>query len=173
MAFFYRTNKYIYHTKQFKMFFNRTCTIRSKKNADKVKQELVGKHVTVHNIDFEVFDKDERIRVIPHAEEYDDLMTLPITRINVEDVKEGSVIKISSHMRKIDVGGPLLLVYLIIAMIIVGLGLINFSQGMYGGVGKAFVGLALLISVIFWFNLEKGYFDYIKQIRKWIKSQVA
>ena len=42
---------------------------------DDIKVRLLGKHVKVHNLDFEVSEKDRIIRVIPHAEQENEIRT--------------------------------------------------------------------------------------------------
>jgi len=137
---------------------------------DDIKVRLLGKHVKVHNMDFEVSEKDRVIRVIPHAEQENEIKTLPITHIELNNKGDKTQIVISSKMRKIDSGGPLLIVifclFLFIATIVtytVGKDLQVYTYT-FGIIGAS-------IFAIFWMRMERGYFDYVRKIRDYIKNQ--
>lgn len=152
------------------MIFARKYKYRSSMNAEEIKNKLIGKHVKVHNLDFEVYEKDRVIRVIPHAEQITDIKTLPITHVELDNNGGQTNITISSKMRQIDSGGPLIVVifsfFLMIAGVIsffAGKGMLTYSY-LFGGAG---VGIFL----IFWMRMERGYFDYVRKIRDYIKTQ--
>jgi hypothetical protein len=139
-------------------------------NAEDIKNKLIGKHVKVHNLDFEVFEKDRIIRVIPHAEQVTDIKTLPITHIELDNNGGQTNITISSKMRQIDSGGPILVVifcfFLLIAgaiSFVAGKGMLTYAY-LFGGAGVA-------IFLIFWIRMERGYFDYVRKVRDYIKTQ--
>jgi hypothetical protein len=139
-------------------------------NAEDIKNKLIGKHVKVHNLDFEVFEKDRVIRVIPHAEQVTDIKTLPITHVEFDNSGGQTNITITSKMRQIDSGGPIIVVifsvFLILAAVIsflAGKSMLTYAY-LFGGAGIA-------IFLIFWMRMERGYFDYVRKIRDYIKTQ--
>lgn len=152
------------------MIFTRTYRYHSKMNPEDIKNRLIGKHVKVHNLDFEVYEKDRVIRVIPHAEQEREIKTLPITHVELNGSGDKTQITISSKMRKIDSGGPMLIVvfclFLLIAASVsyfVGRDMVTYSY-LFGGIG---VGIFL----VFWMRMERGYFDYVRKIRDYVKTQ--
>lgn len=153
------------------MIFNRSFTLKSKSDSSTIRKKLVGQHLQVHKIDFEVFDKDNVVRIIPHAEDHDEVLTLPITRLDFDESPQGSRISIKSHPRKIDVGGPYLLVIICILAILGGTALLNSPT--YRMIGSFFLIGAILTLAIFWIKMELGYFDYVRKIKNWVKSQIA
>ena len=64
------------------MIFSRTYRLTSNMREDDIKGKLLGKHLQVHKLDFEVSEKDRMLKVIPHAETVTDIKTLPITHIS-------------------------------------------------------------------------------------------
>jgi hypothetical protein len=159
------------YTKIYLMIFNRSYTFKTTKKAKEVQNSIVGKHVEVHKIDFEVFQNDEVIRIIPHAEEHDEILTLPISRVNIQEDEKGSTVRIDTHPRKIDVGGPYLLLLICVGAFIGGFLLRNFNDGMYTDVGTYFMLGALATFIIFWIKMELGYFDYVRKLSSWVKKQ--
>jgi hypothetical protein len=138
-----------------------------------IKGRLLGKHVKVHNMDFEVFEKDRMLRIIPHAEQENNIKTLPITHVELMGKGNQTQVVISSKMRKIDSGGPLLIVIFCSFMLIAALLCFVFGKKEYMSFTYSFLGISLVIFIIFWMRMEAGYFDYIRKIRDYIKTQSA
>jgi hypothetical protein len=154
------------------MFFTRTHQYNCPISQDDFKNRLIGKHVKIHNLDFEVFEKDQMLSIIPHAEQLDAITTLPITRVMFKPDGDKTNVVITSKMRKIDVGGPQII------MIICGL-LLTAAAILYGaGIAEpvfsyGLLAAAILIFGIFWMRLERGYFDYIRKIRDYVKNKAV
>lgn len=114
------------------------------------------------------------IKIIPHAENIEGLRTLPITHVEFESRdNQQTKMKITSKMRRIDKGGPMLIVIFCVFLIVAALLL-----GLYGKEGflpyvLVMGGLALVVFVIFWIRMESGYFDYVRKIRDFVKMQYA
>ncbi len=51
------------------MIFTRTYRYQTSLKIDDIKRRLLGQHVKIHNLDFEVMEKDEMIKVVPYAEQ--------------------------------------------------------------------------------------------------------
>ncbi len=154
------------------MIFRRYYTFKSKLNADDLKKKLLGQHLKVHELDFEIFDKGEDIKVIPHAEADDHVYTLPITRLRIKPEGAGSVVKMLSKPRRIDIGGPYLLMGFVTFAAIAGVLLYLFGEGAYNTTAYILVGIAAFIFALLWMRMEQGYFDYIRKIKKWVSDHV-
>jgi len=154
------------------MIFRRYSTIQSNKNAEDVKRYLLGQHFKVHVLDFEISEKDGDIKIIPHAEHEEHIYTLPITRLRFAPSSKGSTIKMMSKPRRIDIGGPYLIMIFVTFMVIAGIMLYLLGEGKYENTAYILGGLGILIFGFLWFRLERGYFDYIRKINKWVKANV-
>ena len=154
------------------MIFRRYSTMQSKKSAEELKHRFIGQHLNVHVLDFEVSLRDGDIKIIPHAEADDHVYTLPITRIRLLAAGTGSTIKMMSKPRRIDIGGPYLIMIFVCFMIIAGVLLYLLGEGKYNNTAYILCGLAVIIFGFLWCRLEMGYFDYIRKIRKWVQDQL-
>lgn len=155
------------------MFFTRTYKYSSAKSADDIKHGLLGKHVRIHNLDFEIFEKDSLLRIIPHAEQETDVKTLPITHIELSGGGDKTEVVISSKMRKIDSGGPLLILIFCLFMLLGSIAFFFIGSQESAMYTYTLLGVSLLIFSIFWIRMERGYFDYIRKIRDYVKEESA
>ena len=155
------------------MIFSRTYRYQSSMPIDDIKGRLLGKHVTVHNMDFEVFEKDRMLRIIPHAEQEQSIKTLPITHVELQGKGNKTHVVISSKMRKIDSGGPMLIIIFCSFMFIAALMFYVFGKDEYMSFTLALLGISVAIFLVFWLRMESGYFDYVRKIRDYIKTQSA
>lgn len=153
------------------MLFSRTYRYLSAMPIDDIKSRLVGKHVKVHNLDFEVLEKDHQIKIIPHAEAVEAIKTLPITHIDFVGKGSNTQVVISSKMRKIDSGGPMLIVLFCLCMLIAAIISLVAGKQEYMTFTYAFLGISVVIFLVFWMRMESGYFDYVRKIRDYIKNQ--
>lgn len=171
ITYFYLTvelNKF----KNFKpMLFSRTYKYQSSMGIEDIKSNLLGKHLKVHNLDFEVLEKDQMIKIIPHAEQVESVKTLPITHVEFNGSGKTTQVIVSSKIRKIDKGGPMLVVTFCAFMLIAAvLFMLNGGKD-YEGFTYWMLGISIGIFVIFWIRMESGYFDYVRKIRDYIKTQ--
>lgn len=91
------------------MIFKRTYRYQTSMPIEEIKNKLIGKHIETHHLDFEISQKNEMLRVIPHAEQEAGVRTLPITHVEFSGKGGKTALKISSKMRRIDSGGPYLI----------------------------------------------------------------
>ena len=138
---------------------------------DDIKNRLLGKHVRVHDLDFEVFEKDRMLRIIPHAEQETNIKTLPITHIEFKGKGDKTQLVISSKIRKIDSGGPTLIMIFCSFMFIGAILFFIFGKHEYVAYTYTLLGIGLLMFSIFWLRMESGYFDYVRKIRDYIKKE--
>jgi hypothetical protein len=155
------------------MIFSRTYRYHSSRHADDIRGRLVGQHVKVHNMDFEVSEKDLMLRIIPHAEQETNIKTLPITHVELKGKGDKTQIVISSKMRKIDSGGPTLIVIFCSFMLVAAIAFLMVGSKEYISFVYTLGGISLLIFVVFWMRMEAGYFDYVRKIRDYIKKSAV
>lgn len=155
------------------MIFSRTYRYQSSMPIDDIKGRLIGKHVKVHNMDFEVSEKDRVLKIIPHAEDDMNLKTLPITHIELKGNGSKTQIVINSKMRKIDSGGPTLIIIFCAFLLIGALLFFLLGQAEYMSFTYTMGGIGLFIFLVFWMRMERGYFDYVRKIRDYVKKSVA
>lgn len=151
------------------MFFTRTQKYNFPISKEELKQRLIGKHVRIHDLDFEVLDNDGQLAIIPHAEKVNSLKTLPITTIDLISEGNQTKVTITSRMRKIDSGGPQLLVIFCTFMFIA-----SFALLYVGGekpITYTMLSLGAVIFSVFSFRMQTGYFDYIRKVRAYVKSR--
>lgn len=156
------------------MIFNRTYRFRTNLSIAEIKDRLLNQHVKVHNMDFEVSEKQQMIKVIPHAEHIEGIKTLPITHIEMQGLGDGNTkIKLMAKPRKIDVGGPyMIIIFCVFCVIGAGLFyLLNRSDSLMASL--VMIGIALVIFIVFWFRMESGYFDYVRKIKKFIHGRLS
>lgn len=154
------------------MIFRRYYTFQSKQNSETLKQKLLGQHLKVHSLDFEIFDKGNSIKVIPHAESDDHVHTLPITELKFKPNGTGTTVKMRSKPRRIDIGGPYLLMMFVTFAFAAGLMLYFFGNHDYDNAAYILAGIAVVIFLLLYIRMEQGYFDYIRKIKKWVKEHV-
>jgi len=155
------------------MIFNRTSRLKTTLSLEEVKNRLSRKQFKVHDMDFEIAERERVLKIIPHAEHIQSLKTLPITHVDVQgNGPTGSRIVLTSKPRRIDVGGPYLIVIFCL-FCIVGASVfyfINPDQSFMPPLTMA--GVGILIFIVFWIRMESGYFDYVRKIREYIKREV-
>jgi len=153
------------------MLFTRNSRFDSNLPAEEIKKRLVGQHVKVHHIDFEIFEKDATIKIIPHAEQETNIKTLPITHVEFAGKGAKTQVNVVSKMRKIDKGGPMILLTFVFFMLAAALIMLLYfkDEGLPTSV-LAIGGISLFVFIIFWFRLERGYFDYIRKIQNYVKQ---
>lgn len=156
------------------MIFRRSYTLNSNLSPTEIKNKLGGKHFDVHNLDFEVMERDGILKVIPHTELAGDdkVYTLPITHILTNKSDSGSGIKLKFKPRRIDIGGPTIGLIFVLVFIALGIALyINDAKG-YKVESLVLMGLGGVLLVGFFYRMNQGYFDYIRKIKAWVKSKV-
>ncbi len=154
------------------MLFDRTYKYKSRLSSDAIKEKLLGKRIQIHKLDFEFQERDNKLKVIPHAEDAQGLKTLPITHLDFMGSADNTYVKMHSKPRKIDIGGPYVLVTFCIFICLGAIGLYFFqpNQGML--VPIIMGGIGLLVFAVFWIKMQAGYFDYIRKIKTYVKQNI-
>jgi hypothetical protein len=155
------------------MIFSRTYRYVSSISEEDIKGRLLGKHMKVHDLDFEVSEKGKMLKIIPHAEQVTDIKTLPITHVEFKGKGGKTHIVLNSKMRKIDSGGPMLIMVFVSFMVIAALLLMFFGGNQYNTYTYTLGIIGLVIFAIFWTRMERGYFDYVRKIRDFVKKQAV
>lgn len=152
------------------MLFSRTYQMSTKNSVDTIKSKLLGKMLKIHNLDFEIYESDNCIKIIPHAEKEKDLKTLPITHVDLTGKGDTTDMKISYKIRKIDQGGPYLLVTFCAFLLI---GAIAFYLNHEQTLSVLMLGISIVIFGIFWAKMQTGYFDYASKIKSYLKDNIV
>lgn len=155
------------------MIFQRRYRIQSALNPTTLRDRLNLQTLKIHNLNFEITERDNVLKVIPQAQNVDGVKTLPITHIKMKsNGSNGTKVLLTSKPRRIDIGGPYLIIIFCV-FLIVGAGifyLLNPQESLMaswvmGGVG-------LLIFIFFWIKMEMGYFDYTRKIRNGVQNLI-
>ena len=152
------------------MFFTSTQRYLASIPKEDLKNRLIGNHVKIHNMDFEVYEKDHSLRIIPHAEQTEGIKTLPITRVEMNEEGSKMNVVVTSKMRKLDSGGPILIMFFCIFMILASVILMAVDGEPKMTYSLLAIGSSILI--VFFVRMQMGYFDYIRKIRSYVKSQI-
>lgn len=155
------------------MIFKRKYRYLSSSTAEDIKGRLLGQHMKVHDMDFEVSEKGKMLKIIPHAEKTTAIKSLPITHVEFGKSGDKTKIVISSKMRRIDLGGPMLIMIFVIFIVAASVLLFMFGGGKYDTYTYTLGAIGLLIFAVFWTRMQTGYFDYVRKIRDFVKNQVA
>jgi hypothetical protein len=153
------------------MFFTRTHSSTISMPKQEIINRLLGKHVRIHNIDFEIYEEEGYLHIIPHTEQEESIKTLPDTRLEL--VEKGNTTKVIAtfKMRQLDSGGPFLIV-IFCAFLFIASAVLFFV----GGSGEqtityTLLGIGSLILILFSIRMQTGYFDYIRKIRAFINGK--
>lgn len=153
------------------MFFTRTRKYYYSVPKDDLKKRLLGKHVRIHNLDFEVFENGPCLTIIPHTEQVTAIKTLPVTDVELKEEGNRTKVTITSKMRKLDSGGPLLLIIFCIFMIIA-----SFILLYVGGekmITFTMLGISAFIILLFSIRMQTGYFDYVRKVRAYVNERAS
>lgn len=154
------------------MIFNRTLKIKTRMTSDAIREKLLGKKVNIHSLDFEVYDRGNMLKIIPHAENATGLKTLPITHITLADKDAQDVtITVKTKPRRIDIGGPYMIVIFSAFLFLIASGF-YILQPKNVSIPIALGGLAVLIVSVFAFKMQTGYYDYVRKIQTFVKNSV-
>lgn len=151
------------------MFFTRTHEFSSPLKKDEIKSRLLGDHVKIHDLDFEVIEMEHKVNIIPHAEQETAIKTLPITELDFKDDKGHTKVVIKSSMRKLDAGGPQLILIFCLFLLLASVMLFLTSGDMI--LSLSVLGIFLVTISLFVFRMQTGYFDYVRKIRNYVKNK--
>ena len=149
------------------MLFTRTRRYQFSVPKEHLRYRFVGNHVKIHDMDFEVLEQDQKLHIIPHAEQVNAIKTLPITYLELNEENGKTKVVVTSEMRKLDTGGPLLIIVFCVFLLITSFILLY--------IGKEPVltymmwGATLFILTLFLIRMQLGYFDYVRKIRGYIQ----
>jgi len=152
------------------MIFTTTQRYHSSLPEEDFINRMTGKHVNIHNLDFEVLKKDHSLSIIPHAEEEQAIKTLPITHVDVKKNGNETNVVITSKMRRIDSGGPILILLFCAFLFIASFALLYVGRERQ--ITYTLLGIGLAIFITFYVRLQMGYFDYVRKIRMYVKSKL-
>jgi hypothetical protein len=82
------------------------------------------------------------------------------------------MIKTLSKPRRIDVGGPLMLIIFVAFSSAAAILLYLFGGEGYHSASYILIGIGIAVLLLLTIRLQQGYYDYIRKINRWIKSHV-
>ena len=152
------------------MVFTRTHKYYFPVAKEDLKNRLLGKHVKIHNLDFEIQEKGPLLNIIPHAEQEVAIKTLPITQVDLKEEGGKTKVVITFKMRKLDAGGPMLIIIFCTFMLIAA-GVLFMVPGAERQLPYTLASISAAILIIFSVRMQMGYFDYIRKIRVYVKDK--
>ncbi|MCW3123907.1 MAG: hypothetical protein JWQ38_3399 [Flavipsychrobacter sp.] len=152
------------------MLFTRTQRYHSSLPQDVFINRLIGKHVKIHDLDFEIIEKGNTLRIIPHAENIESIKTLPITNVALEHKGQETDVVVTSHMRALDSGGPQVIMAFCLFLMLASV-ILLFVDGQ-PQITYTLMGIGALIFAVFCVRLQMGYFDYVRKIHAYVKSRL-
>jgi hypothetical protein len=152
------------------MFFTRTQRYLSQIPKEDFRNRLVGNHLKIHDMDFEVYEKGQKLKIVPHAESLNAIKTLPITDVYLKEDGNKTEIIITSKIRKLDLGGPQLIMLFCAFLVVASLTLL--FVGRERDIIYTLLGISTLVFGVFWVRMEMGYFDYVRKIREHVRSRM-
>ncbi len=151
------------------MLFTRIHTYYFPMRKEELKNRLVGNHLRIHNLDFEILEREKKLSIIPHAEQIDATMTLPITSVVFNEEGNQTKVTVTSRMRQLDSGGPMLIMTFCAFMFIISM--LLYSQNRESNLAFTLMGISTSILTLFSIRLQLGYFDYIRKVREYVKNK--
>jgi len=155
------------------MIFHTTHKFTSSLSQDEIKKRLVGKHVKIHTIDFEVYEKNGLVKIIPHAEQIDAIKSLPISHVHLKEKGNKTGVRLTSHMRRIDAGGPSIVVVFGFFMILAGVLFLLIGKEAFVGFAAPLIIFGLILMIILMIRLQRGYYDYCRKVKQYVRSLTA
>lgn len=151
------------------MFFTRTHEFSINIPKDEFKNRLIGKHVKIHNLDFEVIESDYNLTIIPHAEQVTEIKTLPVTILDFKEESGKTKVIIKSRLRELDAGGPQLIMIFCVFLLAASIALFITSEDLK--ITFTFLAIFILIFSTFWYRMQTGYFDYVRKIKTYVTTK--
>lgn len=150
------------------MFFSRTHEFALPGSKDEFRNRLLGKRMKIHNLDFEVVENDYALNIIPHAENEHAIKTLPITELEFRDDSGKTRVVMKFKLRKLDAGGPQLILIFCTFLLIASVTLFFTSKDIK--LSMVILAICLLIFTTLMVRLQTGYFDYVRKIHNYVKK---
>jgi hypothetical protein len=147
--------------------FTRTHQYKFPIPKEHLKYRLVGHHVKIHDKDFELLEGDKDLSMVSIAEDDGSSYPVPVTQLELKEDGNKTQVVITSKMREIDSGGPLVMMLFCVFFFIASL--ILLFIGKEPVVTITLCSISLLVLVAFFIRLQMGYFDYVRKIRTYIK----
>ncbi len=149
--------------------FTKTRSYKFPVSRQDLKNRLIGNHVKIHNLDFEVFEEDQKLRIIPHAEQEEAIKTLPITDVEMREEGGSTKVIVTSKMREFDAGGPMLI--MVFCSFMFAASMVLFFLKVEPIVMYILLGMSVFIFSVFCIRLQMGYYDYVRKVQEYVKNK--
>jgi len=156
------------------MLFTKTSRYQFSVPKEHLRYRLLGNNLTIHNMNFEVLERDHALHIIPNGEDLSKPKALPIAQVDLKEDGRKTNVVVTTSMRQHDSGGPLLVLLFCSFLFIASFILLYIGKDpmltwfLWGTSGIIF---AILI-----IRLQMGYFSYVRKIRTYVRvkgDQVA
>ena len=141
--------------------FARSFSYQTSLSKEALKTRLVGNHLCIRDLDFEVLETCESLSIVPHATREEELRALPETIIELNEYRGKTRVKITSKMRQMDIGGPMVIMTVCGLMLIASVTLLFLGEKMHAG---TILAIDAMIYLALRLRLEKSYFDYMRKV---------
>ena len=136
-----------------------------------LQKRLLGSHVRIHNLDFEILEQDSTILIMPHPEQEESIKTLPITDVDIREEGSQTKVTLTSKMRPADSGGPNLILIFCFFLFMAAFILHMVDKNGDWTVTYILLGIDVLIFTTFVYRLRTGYFDYVQKVQRYVKGK--
>lgn len=149
------------------MLFSKSYKLTSRNTSESLKSKLIGKIIQIKNLNFEIYESEKKIKIIPLTEKVEDAGILPITHVNLDPKGDTTDVNVSYKIRKLDQGGAYLIV-IACAFLFIGSFIFYFNSEEL--IALILFSISLIIFATFWIKMRSGYFDYAHKIRTFLNE---
>ena len=128
---------------------------------------LIGNNISVRGLVFRVSEEDHALSILPYTEDRNSAHAFPATELQLEDDGNNTQVVITSSIRKVDSGLPLLLSMLCSVLLVAAVLVLYFAHEPV--VAVAMCACTLLLLLFLFIHLQKGYFGYVRELHSYIK----
>lgn len=155
------------------MLFSRKYKFSSNSRLTEVKNRLLGKHTTVHNFDFEIYEDDDLLHIVPNRElRDDDGSVLPVMHLKLNEANQQTDVQVVSELRAQDAGGPYLVLVFTLLLLLGSAAFYLIDANEFKIFYLTTLGLGVLIFSIFWIKMEMGYFSHVRKLKQYLQSML-
>jgi hypothetical protein len=150
--------------------FSRTFSFTTAQQAEALKNQLLGEHVMIHNVDFEIMEEeDNTISIIAHTEQIEEVKTLPDTVVAIQEANGQTKVKISCNIREFDKGAPMLAMIFNVLVYIAAAVLFFIFKFILASCIVLAVGI--IFTIAFVVRMQTGYYDYVHKVVNYVKQK--
>jgi hypothetical protein len=132
-----------------------------------LRYHLIGDRIHIDGLDFRVMEDEQHFSILPEPEDRVTARSFPLTEMQLESEGNRTKVVITSRLRKVDTGLPLVLMMFCVFLLIGSAVLLYIGHEPEATVTLWVLTLALLTLLIV--RLQQSYFGYVRRIHSHIK----